>query len=145
MKFSFGSRALLLLSAIAGGTSKPIQGLLRKSDIPSTGWVTLENRLEFHAASNHDGIPIKQANHRMIEEESVDGIDSYYDEYSQAWRLLGFYIDCNSLENYDGNDEQAYRDLEDYNDVYYDTVCTRYLLWAAVSKLLIIGLLLNKL
>lgn len=46
------------------------------------------------------------------------------DEYSQAWRYLGFYIDCNQAE--DGYHERLLQEDESY------TGCLRYLMWAAV-------------
>jgi hypothetical protein len=46
----------------------------------------------------------------------VDSRNTYYDGYQQAWRYLGFYVDCYTKEG--------------------TKVCQRYLLWAAVrSKL----------
>ena len=38
-----------------------------------------------------------------------DGSDTYYDEYSQAWRVIGFYIDC----DYCGYDSYTGRLLSD--------------------------------
>lgn len=58
----------------------------------------------------------------------VEGV-SDYDEYQQAWRLLGFMIDCD-----DGStDDDGGSGSEDD----YDTGlgCARYVVWAAVSVL----------
>lgn len=58
----------------------------------------------------------------------VEGVGDY-DEYQQAWRLLGFMIDCNSVPaDYDNQSGSQSQD-EDATD----QGCARYILWAAVS------------
>jgi len=67
----------------------------------------------------------------------VDGSTELYDDYAQAWRLLGLYVDCDGKRF----SEQQERKLEDAGeqqqqedqDQYYYQGCPRYLLWAAVS------------
>lgn len=57
----------------------------------------------------------------------VEGM-SEYDEYQQAWRMLGFMIDCNipaEDEDGDGHNSNSEDTTEDG--------CARYVLWAAVS------------
>lgn len=54
----------------------------------------------------------------------VEGM-SEYDEYQQAWRLLGFMIDCNTSDDED-NSHSGSEDITDDG-------CARYVLWAAVS------------
>jgi hypothetical protein len=58
----------------------------------------------------------------------VEGMGEY-DEYQQAWRMLGFMIDCNqvSYANY-GNNNNNHRSGDSTSDG-----CARYILWAAVS------------
>lgn len=56
----------------------------------------------------------------------VDSSETFYNEYAQAWRLMGFYIDCNA----DQDDHR--RELEGEDDE-EEGACMRYLLWAAVS------------
>ena len=51
-----------------------------------------------------------------------------YDEYQQAWRLLGFIVDCNPMVDDDVYDQGGSGD-----DVTGDG-CARYVLWAAVSS-----------
>ncbi|KAG7340905.1 polymorphic outer membrane domain containing protein [Nitzschia inconspicua] len=46
----------------------------------------------------------------------VDGTETYYDENAQAWRLLGFYQDCDTKNSNQEDNAQE---------------CQRYLLWAA--------------
>lgn len=55
----------------------------------------------------------------------ADSEYSYYDGHQQAWRMLGFYVDCDSSQG----------------------TCTRYLLWALVSfsQYCTIGMLLPSL
>ena len=59
----------------------------------------------------------------------VEGM-SEYDEYQQAWRLLGFMIDCNSADD-DGSGSHSGSGSEDTTE----DGCARYVLWAAVSNL----------
>ena len=70
----------------------------------------------------------------------IDGSESYYDEYAQAWRVLGWYIDCDSMfmsrvnaynNGYNNNNNQD-ADKDD-NDI----GCQRYLLWASVRVVLV--------
>ncbi|KAL7554809.1 hypothetical protein ACHAWF_018358 [Thalassiosira exigua] len=54
----------------------------------------------------------------------VEGI-SEYDEYQQAWRLLGFMIDCNAADDDDyGSQHSGSGDVTDEG-------CTRSVIWAA--------------
>ncbi len=55
----------------------------------------------------------------------VEGM-SEYDEYQQAWRLLGFMIDCNGASDDDENSGSGSEDTTEDG-------CARYVLWAAVS------------
>ena len=61
----------------------------------------------------------------------VEGV-SDYDEYQQAWRLLGFMIDCDDTwmndDNYNGGGGS-----QDDNDT--GLGCARYVIWAAVSSI----------
>ena len=59
----------------------------------------------------------------------IDGGETFYDEYSQAWRALGFYIDCDANEA-DYYEEDRRRSLEGEDQ---QGGCLRYMLWAAVS------------
>jgi len=61
--------------------------------------------------------------------------ETYYNDYAQAWRLLGFYVDCNAPYNNNnecdwGNDDN---DNADENGEQQQP-CQRFLLWAAVSS-----------
>lgn len=141
MRISGAFRALLLFSTLKGGASESMKGLLRNSEIPDSGkeWVTLENGVQYQPA--HENLSRKLTGNLFggspYRKAFVDGTETYYDEDAQAWRLLGFYIDCNSREDdlESGESEEAYRDLEEENDAYFETTCMRYLVWAAVSKI----------
>ena len=65
----------------------------------------------------------------------VEG-DSEYDEYQQAWRLLGFMIDCDDeLSRYD--DDLYYQNGDNHRgsgDKGTGEGCNRYVIWAAVSN-----------
>jgi hypothetical protein len=79
----------------------------------------------------------------------VDGTETFYSERSQAWRLLGVYIDCDAQDN--NNDDHKDRKLSrntpagglkqpqeeeeaDSNKKLEDVAqCQRYMLWAGVS------------
>lgn len=56
----------------------------------------------------------------------VEGM-SEYDEYQQAWRLLGFMIDCNSADDDGSGSGSGSEDTTEDG-------CARYVLWAAVSN-----------
>lgn len=60
----------------------------------------------------------------------ADGIGEY-DEYQQAWRFLGFMVDCNTRQSDDdGNNNGGGSGSWDGGT---GEGCKRYLLWAAVS------------
>lgn len=55
------------------------------------------------------------------ENEFIDGSESYYNDYAQAWRLLGFYTDCQAPHNNynECNDNNNNRDEDE------DPACQR--------------------
>jgi hypothetical protein len=62
----------------------------------------------------------------------VDGLETYYNEYAQAWRFLGLYVDCQNAEaaaehrRLQGGDNEQHKNQNEEK-------CGRYFLWAAVS------------
>lgn len=60
----------------------------------------------------------------------VEGV-SDYDAYQQAWRLLGFMIDCNTITTDYSNNQNNNQHSNDNSGT--GEGCTRYVLWAAVS------------
>ena len=165
-----------------------LNGALSKDDIPDSGrdWVSLPNgvqfqpgptdgkneeeneRLEYLRKLAFDGFTSNNAesssgvqSNPQLSQVFVDGTETYYDEWAQAWRVLGWYIDCDACdEQYeDGdNDDDGYHYencwvFAQYNDYYennkynnnnnndhqdenkqnqYRGGCQRYLVWAAV-------------
>jgi len=103
---------------------------LMAKPLPDTGepWVSLQNGIEYQPAANLSPLA-KQHLRRLTEDEVanadsfekifVDGAETYYDEYSQAWRALGFYIDCD-YQSQTAEDAEA-----------SDSGCQRFMLWAA--------------
>lgn len=57
----------------------------------------------------------------------VEGMNEY-DEYQQAWRLLGFMIDCNTADDDDEGSHQS-------GDEITESGCARYVVWAAYVDL----------
>jgi len=76
----------------------------------------------------------RQDNPQYRVQPFVEGV-SDYDEYQQAWRLLGFMIDCDDGSTDDDGGSGSQDD--------YDTGlgCARYVVWAAVSVLCCVALL----
>lgn len=124
---------LILPLAATVASAVQLKGYLPKENIPSSGkeWVTLENGVEFQPGEDVDPRlehvrKLWSSNSKMDESVFVDGTETYYDEYAQAWRLLGFYIDCKHCD--DGGNEASCVQAGQ------EPVCQRYLLWAAVSN-----------
>jgi hypothetical protein len=137
-------RILLQVAALTGSVTATRNfqtpsdsSYIKKEDLPVTGneWVSLDQTSEFLAAENvplrNFGYPPRRRNLEEDETEQaqedntqyrvqpfVEGI-SDYDENQQAWRLLGFMIDCD--DKYSGSDDDN-----------YGSGCSRYVLWAAV-------------
>jgi hypothetical protein len=109
------------------------------SGIPTTGadWISLSQGQEFQPATFDDHTPETQAQlvraqRRFLgyRDNFVDGTETYYAERSQAWRMLGVYIDCDAQDEEDDHDRKlnVNRKLEDKSE------CQRYMLWAGVSS-----------
>jgi hypothetical protein len=119
--------------------------LLHKHELPSDReWVTLDDTgVEFQPGPNNmDNPQLERAQRNLgrtnefqtstFEDAIVNGAETYYDEYAQAWRVLGFYIDCDACTG----DDYGYGNCYAYRGDNYttnDSGCQRYLLWAAVS------------
>ena len=61
----------------------------------------------------------------------VEGV-SDYDAYQQAWRMLGFMIDCNTVSAYDQSQNNNNNNGHSNDNDGTGEGCTRYVLWAAV-------------
>ena len=132
-----------------------VDSRLRKENIGRGEWVTLENGMEFQPAQGLDppmeyvrklSFSSKGFESNPFAEIFVDGTETHYDEYAQAWRALGFYIDCDA-QNYDyyyyDNRDKYKEDNENGNngnnnnngnDPENNIGCQRFMLWAAVSS-----------
>jgi hypothetical protein len=110
------------------------------SELPTTGeeWTTLQNGMEFQPSANLS--PLAQYHLRRLTTDEdfqvnsfqkifIDGTETYYDEYAQAWRVLGWYIDCDFVAENNDNDSND-NDNDNDNE---GSGCQRFLLWAAVS------------
>jgi hypothetical protein len=64
----------------------------------------------------------------------ADTQQTYYDGYAQAWRYLGWYVDCNGGSNRYYGQSQHSHSGDNYN--IGNNYCQRYLMWAAVSSAL---------
>ena len=94
----------------------PSRDFSDKNNLPTTGqdWISLGDQVRFWprvsspttlttriprppAASGPSATaPSLSWGTKDYSTQFIDGGETYYDEYSQAWRLLGFYIDCDS-------------------------------------------------
>jgi hypothetical protein len=61
----------------------------------------------------------------------VEGV-SDYDTYQQAWRMLGFMIDCDDPNQNNNGDDDHHSGSNDENET--GQGCRRYVLWAAVRE-----------
>lgn len=110
-------------------------------------WTTLQDGTEFQPASGELS-PLAQEHLRRLtsseymSEESpyyklfADGAETYYDDYAQAWRALGWYIDCDYCDDNDGCWWNQ-GDDEDGGGDNRNSGCRRFLLWAAVSDIIL--------
>jgi hypothetical protein len=135
-------KIVLPLTLAAGAYAGAVPaGKLNK--LPSTGeqWTSMKSGVEFQPAA--DLSPLAQHHLRRLTDTDtsdtsnsdfqanskifVDGAETYYDEYAQAWHALGWYIDC----DYVASDEDGGDNNNDENNT--GNGCQRFLLWAAVS------------
>lgn len=131
-------RQLLLLASLSITCTAQY---IRQADLPHDKWISLQG-------GNVEYLPVlNQPRRRRLEEEQeeeeetddtpqytdtfyniqpfVDG-EAEYDEYQQAWRYLGFMIDCNDGGSQNNDDDDGGTTGEG---------CHRYLLWAAYVDL----------
>jgi hypothetical protein len=123
----------LVASLLSSSTAEKTR-FLTEGTAPSTGqdWYSLDDhRTQFQPAATFGEDPdktttLRAAQRRLLQydKQFIDGGETYYDEYAQAWRMIGMYIDCN-VEEYSE---------EDRNENSNTGGCQRYLLWAAVSS-----------
>jgi len=127
---------------------KLLPPLIRDEDLPMKDagekWQSLNQDVEFIPA---DGID-RRLVQRFLEQEESDysgmtgmesiydvepfayGVDEY-DEYQQAWRLMGFIVDCNPMVD----DDYYQNGGSGSGDSGTEDACARYVLWAAYVDL----------
>lgn len=130
------SRLLLVLLPVSCGA---IRSFVPKPDLPkgisledpNNQWMSLNERVEFLRASD-DAELVRRflssnggSQSPYDTQAFVDG-DQEYDEYQQAWRYLGFMIDCDASLDDDNGGSGSW-------DGGTGEGCARYVLWAAVS------------
>lgn len=73
----------------------------------------------------------------LYQQSWADGMNQEWDDYQQAWRMLGFFVDCDDDSHWhyddDYNAAQYNNNQHDSGDdeEYTDVGCPRYVLWAA--------------
>ena len=139
---------LVAFASLADAKGMPY---LRQADLskinPTNGdWMSISENVEFMPNTNLPPLPKGRKNRKLDEDEeesttgAYEAYDPYsvqpfvegmseYDEYQQAWRLLGFMIDCNSADDDDGGSGSG------SGDQGTEDGCARYVLWAAVSNI----------
>jgi len=115
MLASITAKAACLLAMVYSTMAKSLpQSLGLPSD---QEWTSLTERVEFLPASD-EGLPqLRHAQRRFLSyysENFVDGQETEYNEYAQAWRFLGMYVDC--YDNDAAAEEGRRRRLEDGAD-----------------------------
>lgn len=62
----------------------------------------------------------------------ADSVNTQYEGYQQAWRMLGIYVDCSGMGTYDQQQQaQQQGNGDHHDDRNKKSPCQRYLLWAA--------------
>jgi hypothetical protein len=109
-------------------------------------WMSLTKSVDFMPANTENSPFLRNAQKRLLnyyKDEFVDGLETQYDDYAQAWRYLGIFVDCsvyadNNRRKLDeaaaeGDDVADEADAAAAEVVDDGITCKRYLLWAAVS------------
>jgi hypothetical protein len=127
---SFASATAFLLASVVvlhSSAATITQKSIDEFDLPlDKEWMSLSKTVDFIPASDQGSPLLRNAQKRLLnyyKEDFVDGLETQYNEYAQAWRYLGLFMDCDYVA-------QAQRRSLAADD---GTVCKRYLLWAAVS------------
>lgn len=114
MKSLFAPAALGLM-VLVGISSTKAEGISHSIGLPPDGeWTSLNEKVQFLPAPDEGSPLLRHEQRRFLSyysEHFVDGQETQYNEYAQAWRLLGLYIDCDS-----DAEEEARRRLEDGGD-----------------------------
>jgi hypothetical protein len=135
MTMSTWSLAVILgaapVAALRSFIDKPnLPGNLELED-ESNNWVSLDQKTEFLQVLDGEAARRLESStggssaiNPYATQAFVDG-EYEYDEYQQAWRYLGFIIDCDSSNDDDDGGSGSY-------DGGPGEGCSRYVVWAAV-------------
>jgi hypothetical protein len=129
----------LTLLAFLSTLATAISTFIRQSDLPHDKWVSLQRNVEFLPATNEGRIPnldgrklrSSRSNSSPYSVQPFVEAESDYDEHQQAWRYLGFMIDCNDYTYVFAGDDDGGSGSGDGGT---GEGCHRYVLWAAVSS-----------
>jgi hypothetical protein len=130
--------ALLLASTLHSGTATVLRKMMDEYNIPSgRDWMSLSKNVDYMPAPAQDLPQLRIAQKRLLnyyKQDFVDGLETQYNEYAQAWRYMGLYMDCGyavarRLEEQAAEQNQGERHAAQAAS----GSCMRYLLWAAVS------------
>jgi hypothetical protein len=107
----------------------------------SSPWVKVSHNIAFHRSDNlvsDNRLKMKmdhatnEAVRRLLDngvspyENGMQNSGTYWSSYQLAWRLLGYYVDCNQK----GNQDKKSRDLKKEDEG--NGGCTRYVMYAVV-------------
>ena len=135
MMASFASvTALLLLAGLHSSSADILPKSMDEISLPSgEEWMSLSKSVDFMPAPTQDSPMLRNAQKRLLnyyKDDFADGLETQYNEYAQAWRYLGLYMDC----DYVAQNQRRRLDQEAQDEAQDDgTICKRYLLWGAVS------------
>jgi hypothetical protein len=73
----------------------------------------------------------------------VDSALTYYEGYQQAWRYLGWYVKCGSPSDRYSNQHHGSHSADSGSEEEINHYCQRYLIWAAVSVLIVVDFWLS--
>ena len=106
--------SLSVSSIDAAGNNKMMHGIINNKKIPldsGRDWISFPDGTEFQPSQDTDPrlenlrrhLGYSSNNGNAMSTPYIDGSETYYDEYAQAWRALGWYIDCNGCGDDDDN------------------------------------------
>lgn len=129
MMASFASvTALLFLAGLHSSSADILPKSMDEINLPSgEEWMSLSKSVDFMAAPTQDSPLLRSAQQRLLnfyKDDFADGLETQYNEYAQAWRYLGLYMDCGYVAQNRRLEQEAQDD---------GSICKRYLLWGAVS------------
>jgi TATA-binding protein-associated factor Taf7 len=142
--------SLAAVSAIGNVMAVSNSNNIMESNYPASSeqWMSVSKTISFQPAEGLNQNVLRQRRFLSYFEDSfADGMETQYNDYAQAWRLLGFFTDCqtaaaaqrrkledNGGDVAEGDEEQGGEEQNDEeNAAEYASYCKRYLLWAAVS------------